>query len=89
MTYRITLRTVLGDAPVIESATLGEAIEWARERYGAADFHCVDADVHEVDCPVCEDAGHASDGCRAVISEPLRLGGLRDEDSHLLLERIP
>ena len=80
------------DVPLFET-TLTDAVEWARYRYGVVQWHCEDADLLEVECPACEGVDDdadvcAAEGCRAIVSEPLRLGGPRDEDSHLRLERI-
>ncbi len=85
--YRLTLKGLHGDGPPRET-TLTEAVEWACGRYGVVIWDCEDADLLEIECPVCEDIGFARDGCRAIVSHPLWLDGPRDDDSHLRLERI-
>lgn len=96
MTYRITLKTLHGDTPIIGGLALAEALEYCRQRHGVLLFECVDADL-DIECRACEDVYATgldqlfavADGCRAIRSGALYINGPRDDDSYLLLERTP
>lgn len=93
MTYRITLKTLHGDTPIIGGLALAEALEYCRQCYDVLLFECVDADL-DIECRACEDVDEngdvlCRDGCRAIRSGALYINGPRDDDSYLLLERTP